>query len=413
LAQQQTTPVGFWAWEPAGQTARILMDLELVDRMSAMFLDGYGSVPKRGAEVGGVLVGSRERIDGKLQVTIVDCIPVPCSHRFGPSYVLSDEDLTAFSASVKFAQDAVGYYRSHTRDGLSLSSDDLQYCQTFFPGPDDIVMLVRPSAMKVSTAGFFCYAEGSLQDATPLEFPFRRSELETGEAPERRPLGEKRPDPPPPATPPPSQQTKPQQPPQAAPPPREPRKHGLEGILGIQDAVAARDPSAATPPPSHGAARPTGAGLPSLRTQPHPQLPELNYPFPPGAPGKLRRNWVWYPLSFIFLLLGVLLGFQAALVFSSGKPASQDPYTLGLGVERRGEELSVRWDRSNGAVRTASKGVLEITDGRYSKRVDLDSSQLQTGSVIYRFSNSDVKFKLEVYPKDRVVISETIDWKNS
>ena len=149
-----------------------------------------------------------------------------------------------------------------------------------------------------------------------------------------------------------------------------------------------------------------------MRSHPNLQLPDINYPFPTSGPGKLRRNWVWYPLSFIFLLLGVLLGFQAALVFSSGKPASQDAYALGLGVERRGEELSVRWDRSNGAVRTASKGVLEITDGRYSKRVDLDSSQLQTGSVIYRFSNSDVKFKLEIYPKDRVVMSETIDWKN-
>ena len=322
------------------------------------------------------------------------------------SYVLSDEDLAGFSAAVKSAQQPVGYYRSHTRDGLSLSGDDLQYCQTFFPGPDDVVLLVRPSGMKVSTAGFFCYAEGSLQDSTPLEFPFRRSELETGEAPERRPLNEKRPDPPPATQAP--QQAKPQT------PLREPRKHGLEGILGIQDAVAARDPVsvAQSAPAPQASSRQLGpSSQPSRVPSQQLQLPEINYPFAAEGPGKLRRNWVWYPLSFIFLLLGVLLGFQAALVFSAGKPASQDPYAIGLGVERRGEELSVRWDRTNAGIRTASKGVLEITDGRYSKRVDLDSSQLQTGSVIYRYSNSDVRFKLEIYPKDRVVISETIDWK--
>ncbi|MDQ2944387.1 MAG: hypothetical protein M3Y27_00305, partial [Acidobacteriota bacterium] len=36
------------------------------------------------------------------------------------------------------------------------------------------------------------------------------------------------------------------------------------------------------------------------------------------------------------------------------------------------------------AVRTASRGVLVTVDGNYNKKVELDSNQLQTGSVVYR-----------------------------
>ncbi len=417
MAQQEKTPVGFWAWEPAGKPLRILIDLDLVENMLTAILDGFGSIPRRGAEIGGILLGSRSRnASGQLEVTIDGWSPVPCSHRFGPSFVLSEADLAALEAIAGDAGPrAVGYFRSHTREGLSLSAEDLQYCEKYFPGPDDVVLLVHPAAIQVSKAGFFAYENGALQDKTPLEFNFRRSELETGGAPPRRPLGEKRE---PAASAPPSFE-----PPVTASAPREPRKHGMEGIAGIAEAVAARDPHAAGTAAQASSAgtleplphqrqpyyqQPHGGGL--LEPSPHPLLPYAS----PSAitPGRIRKNWVWFPLSFVFLLLGVLLGFQAALVFTAGKTSTQDPYALSMGVERRGDDLVIRWDRSNPAVRTASKGVLEITDGRYTKRVDLDSSQLQTGSVIYRFSSSDLRFRLEVQPKDRTVIIETVNWKN-
>ncbi|MBS1832373.1 MAG: hypothetical protein JST65_06665 [Acidobacteria bacterium] len=395
---------GFWTWEPPGKAIRIHIDLDTVDRMMHHIVDGFGSVPKRGAEVGGILIGSAQRPNGKLEVTITDFLPVPCTHRFGPSYVLSNEDVEGLAAAVASAGGAcVGYYRSNTRERMSLGPEDLEYCQSYFPGPDQVVLLIRPSAMQASRAGFHFYEEGALVDPTPLEFPFRRSELESGAAPQRRPLGERRPaapSPPPPSSPAPSPQSL----------PATGRAHGREGLASIQEAAMARDPQ-----PSAAVTQPMFTPQPQQpQFSPLPPAPHLNYPVPSMAGGipRTKRNWVWFPLSFIFLLLGVLLGFQAALTFNGGKATSQDPYSLSLGVERRQSDLIVRWDRTNGAVRTSSKGVLDIQDGPYSKRVDLDSSQLQTGSVIYRFSSPKGKFKLELYPKDRVVMSETIDWSN-
>jgi len=56
-------------------------------------------------------------------------------------------------------------------------------------------------------------------------------------------------------------------------------------------------------------------------------------------------------------------------------------------------------------------GVLFIVDGEYRKKVELDTTQLQNGSIIYRKLSSHVAFRVEVYPKDHVTISETADWK--
>jgi hypothetical protein len=378
----------------------VLINLELVDRMLSAIIDGFGAVPKRGVEVGGLLLGSRVRTDGKLQVTVDDYVAIPCSHRFGPSYVLSDEDRALFEKTILESGNAIGYFRSHTREGLGLGAEDLQYCQSFFSNPDDIMLLVKPSAIKVSKGAFFYYLDGELQERTDFEFPFRRSELETGEAPARRPLGERRP------------------PPSFEPPVARPPRPG-ETVFA--DPIAARDPFGGNGAGNGGGAFEEELPPPSPRQRqfqapPDPMAgPPAHLPPPPSfpAPGPLRKNWVWFPLSFIFLLLGVLLGFQAAMSFNATKGSSQDPYAISLGVERRQDDLSVRWDRSNQAIRTASKGILEIQDGKYAKRVDLDSAQMQTGSVIYRFSSDTVRFKLEVYPRDRVVISEWVEWKGS
>ena len=57
--------------------------------------------------------------------------------------------------------------------------------------------------------------------------------------------------------------------------------------------------------------------------------------------------------------------------------------------------------------------MLVINDGAYSKQLDLDPSQLQIGSVIYRRVSGLVNFKLEVFTRDRTSIIETWEYKDT
>ena len=128
---------------------------------------------------------------------------------------------------------------------------------------------------------------------------------------------------------------------------------------------------------------------------------------------RLRTGWVWIPLSFIFLLLGVVLGFQVALSVRSHVPAGfrQDPYALNLSISPAGDSLHVRWDRASPAVAAATRGWLIIKDGGAQKTVDLDAAQLQNGSVIYRRASGDVQFRLEVLTGNRVTVNESLAYK--
>jgi hypothetical protein len=190
----QTIP-GYHLWEVPGKSMSVQMNLDTIDRLSSAVLTGFGAIPRRGAEVGGILVGSIQ----DSVVRIDEFEPVACSYRRGPSYLLDAADQAAFAEAFEKwkpapgkDQYAVGYYRSNTRDDSTLSIEDRALCDQFFPPPSNVVLLIKPYATKVSTAGFITYENGRLDAESAFEFPFRRSELEGVTAPARRPLSETR-----------------------------------------------------------------------------------------------------------------------------------------------------------------------------------------------------------------------------
>lgn len=147
-------------------------------------------------------------------------------------------------------------------------------------------------------------------------------------------------------------------------------------------------------------------------------LPNANLSLPtakmdPNATVKTRAGWVWIPLSFIFLLFGIIIGFQVAFNLNNRLPASirPDPYSLHMTVTPSGDSLHVRWDRDAGPIHSQAKGLLVISDGGAQKVVQLDSDQLRNGSVVYRRASNNVRFRLEVQTGDRVVVAESMEFK--
>ncbi len=361
MATPTQDPAGYYVWEVPGQPVIVHIRLDVVDRLGMEVMRGFGAVPKRGAEVGGVLIGTT-RPGVPAIVRIDDFEAVPCEYRRGPSYLLTGEDGQDFEDCWNRLQPssspsayAVGYFRSHTRDGFSLEAEDMELLDQFFPGPAMVALLIKPYATRVSVGAFFVREHGVFPEKSPLEFPLRRRELLGEEAPARRPLTEGR---------------------------RAERR-----------------------PPMEEANPQTEFGF----SEPVREMPAEEAEVPARG---WRSGWVWLPLTFLFLLLGVALGYQLAQTMGAraAAAAAQD-LSLSLSVKRNDDNLSVTWNRFAPSVRAAQQGLLEIDDGGYTKPVSLDAAQLQNGSLIYHNATNAVRFRLTVYPQARLSVVETFEWK--
>lgn len=370
---------GYYVWETQGKQTTVHLSLSVVDRMNLDIMRGFGSVPKRGAEAGGVLLGFVEpaKSGGNPVIRIEDFEAVKCSYARGPSFLLSDEERGRMEDFIETARrkpllSPVGYFRSHTREGdVSLSGEDLELLDRLLPEPTAIALLVKPFATKVASAGIFVREEGKFPERTALEFPFRRRDLAGEEAPARRPLQD-----------------------------RAPR-------------LSRADHAENTPPPPP---------PPRVREAPLPEAPRsplaqpLQHSLPPSLavppPPEKRSNWPLLPLCSLFLLVGLAAGFQSALTFAPPQAAPMDAsaFRLNLSAGRNGNTLTVRWDRNSPAVRAAGRGVLEIQDGDLAKPVPLDAAHLREGSVVYQNTSPLVQFRLVVYVTPEVTVNEAVEW---
>src|SRR5262249_43092444 len=157
---------------------------------------------------------------------------------------------------------------------------------------------------KPSVAGFYFKENGAFQSGSPLlEFSFRRKDLAPDETAQ--------------------EQSPPERPPIAIPPRERPTPPPLENAQRVE-----RWPVQS--PPAEAAESVDAAAS--------------------GPKSRPRRRWIWFPLSCIFLLLGVLLGFQAALTLRpKSLGGNSDPYNIALSVTKSGNDLQLKWDRQSAA----------------------------------------------------------------
>jgi hypothetical protein len=169
----------YYLWEEPESGKKIYLNLATVDRLQLEVLRGMDGVRSNQTEVGGILIG-RTELDGEQTITLIeDFAAVPCGYHAGPFYRLTEKDAVKFEgvlarcSSDPRGLSVVGYYRSHNRDDLCLSSDDLNLIRTYFSEPDKVFLLVKTLPSKACTAGFFFWEDGHIQsEFTYLEVPF-------------------------------------------------------------------------------------------------------------------------------------------------------------------------------------------------------------------------------------------------
>jgi len=123
-----------------------------------------GLMPRRLPEVGGILLG-RVTVEETITIRIEACLQIACEHLFGPSYTLSEDEKQALrhavvrhSVGAEADMGVVGFYRTHTRRGLALDSDDMQLAD-LFPEGADLALLIKPRLLRRSQAGLFFWTE--------------------------------------------------------------------------------------------------------------------------------------------------------------------------------------------------------------------------------------------------------------
>ena len=461
----QTAASPLYLWEVPQKPVSVRIPFSLIDRLEREAVDSFRSLTSRGSEIGGLLVGDVTP-GSPLVVSIADYDLIPCDYSRGPLYRLSDADMGRFEQAIQqrlaAGRGVAGFFRSHTRKGISLDADDLTFFQARFRDPHQIALLVRPFATKASTAGIFIWENGKVNaDASCMEFPFRSSELGPGQAPpppepkaaapapppqapkssmraQIVPIASRRESPPPaavvaePAPPPPAPIVAPPPPPAApAPaavvaPPRPaveekttvaPDKSAKvekpgdrynkydrnDNKTGKADKSARNEPPAAKPAP---AVKVEKAAAAAAAPAPAFAAPELDAPATGG--GKVMKLLL-AAVASIALFVGLFV--YPGWLHTNSKPTvptHADGSQLQLRVERANGELLLTWSPDSPAIKNASKAVLSISDGDQKENVDMDLAQLNSGRIVYSPSGTDIRFEMKVFDKAQNATSEQV-----
>jgi proteasome lid subunit RPN8/RPN11 len=408
---------------------RVLDDIRLA------VVDAFFSLPRGGAEIGGVLLG---RFDAG-RVTVLDYRPLDCEHALGPSFALSLNDQARLEELLERCNEPnlrpVGWYHSHTRSEIFLSDADVEIHKRYFPEPWQIALVLRPSTMDPTRAGFFfrepdgsisckaSYQEFALQALPAIPVPLQALGFpaETVSAPS---IVAEAPAPtaasfvasgietPRPAEVPAAQavSSDPQPFTEECPAATEalPRLAAAVAAAGSVESIQPLPPlppTAGPPPPERMV---TAGEKPAEPAQPEAALYREAVPsFAQAEPSPVRRRLAVAAMIAAALAAAAfayqhwarwMLHVQAAAArprpaAPSARPALR-PANLALNASDNQGQLQFRWDPRSPAVVHARAATLRIQDGGQTVDLPLDATHLYAGSFTYKRRAERVEAKL-------------------
>jgi len=167
----------YYRWDEPESDMTVYLRLETMDRLQINVLRDVAPPGQAGSETGGLLLGRMESGEGRRVAFVEDFEPVSGEDHDGPAYSLTVRDDANFEAALmrtraRQSLTAIGYYRSHHRHGLFLSTDDMRIIQRHFRDSRSVFLLIKVLPERVCTAGFFFWKNGTLQtEFTESEVP--------------------------------------------------------------------------------------------------------------------------------------------------------------------------------------------------------------------------------------------------
>ena len=372
------------SWSQASRNFAIHIPPEVIGRLATESLVAFKRVPRRGLEIGGILLGRTEVGEHTTTFWIEGFQPIESEHRSGPSYVLSDADFPRLQAALAHNGTAtLGIYRSQTRsEQLAVQNHDIDLFARCFDSGDALFLMLAPMPGK---AAFFYRADGEIRCVH--EFALVSSLLAMTPRPGRT-----------------SSQVKllrqPSSGTQAAP------SNGVGHIdfPGQEIALNGSVQHSDQPPPL--AVVKTQANLPEEAT------PSRGFPThrvwrtaTDHGPGKILVQWFGHRSTgekglWALAAIAVFILTVGVLSYSLRRPSAPDPVApqyLQLSVDRAGTSLRLHWDPNSSAIRGAARAILHIQDGGQESYRNLAPSEFKTGSIAYEPKSAELTFRLELY----------------
>jgi len=341
---------------PGPATAQIDCHPGVLEFVRAASVDGLMRLGRGGIEVGGLLFG-HNRGDS---VVILAARRLECEHRFGPNFVLSDNDemLLAQIADPENRDDEtrdmelVGWYVSHCRRGYSVAESDLRICDRFFSKPGSVTLIAMPEKLGACRAGFFVREpSGDLHTDVPS------TEL--------------------------------------ALVPTSPSLPAPDTLRALQRSVAVVDEPIADSEDEPRDIR--AVALSRLHTYLQKQE-------------KHHRVSTWNLWVTFALLLTLILGgfFWWMRSREGGAPAP-----IPLRVTGSGAQIRIEWDAKLDTVQKANAGILEMREGDGSSvRVNVPLDALRTGSALYTRHSDKVEIRLRLLYSNQTAFDSVIYFIN-
>src|SRR4051812_39496508 len=94
-------PQPICVWSDGSRTFEIHLRPTVVERLATESWVGFKRVPRRGLEIGGVLLGRAERHQDTTTFWIHGFAAVESEYRLGPSYLPSEPDLARLNEEIK------------------------------------------------------------------------------------------------------------------------------------------------------------------------------------------------------------------------------------------------------------------------------------------------------------------------
>ena len=383
----------------------------VVARMNADVMRGFGVTRRRGTEVGGILIGHSQK-GSPPGLVIDDFEHVACEYAYGPSYLLSQNDELRFAEAVNRWRPGpgrdtwvVGYYRSHTREGLTPDAPDSELYSKFLGDTAGVALLIKPFATRTPIASFFVPVKGRLKsDSAVAEFPFAAA----------------------PAA-------------HEADPSPSPSSSIAPVHADARSSVAAPPVAVASPPPVPQPQPPATNEVSPMRPRPRaervlvdvlgpredlppdPAREEYGRPlfsqYAPQQSPRWKTRLAWTAFTIAVFTCGGVLGYQYAggntgqwLPFAEAIPV-RDPYAVSLSAQLRGDSVVIQWNRFAQPVGTARGGLLLVNEAGRVKEIRLSQAELRSGVVLYRTSSTEARFRLELDMGHGRALAETTAWR--